>query len=99
MPGAGGDAQRLEDLSPLRDQSAGLLQVVRRYEQGGLAALRDGSSRPHVSPRATTVEVVGKTMYLRQTYHSARTRSPCTSSDTTTSSESPSGIWRIPEAP
>jgi transposase-like protein len=42
---------------------------LRRYEQGGFDALRDRSSRPHVSPKATRVEVVGKIIYLRQTYH------------------------------
>ncbi len=42
---------------------------LRRYEDGGLDALRDGSSRPHVSPNATQAEVVGKIVYLRQTYH------------------------------
>jgi transposase-like protein len=42
---------------------------LRRYEDGGLEALRDRSSRPHVSPKATRVEVVGKIIYLRQTYH------------------------------
>lgn len=40
-----------------------------RYEEGGLDALRDRSSKPHVIPRATRVEVVGKVIYLRQTYH------------------------------
>jgi transposase-like protein len=38
---------------------------LRRYEDGGLDALRDRSSKPHVSPRATRVEVVGKVIYLR----------------------------------
>lgn len=42
---------------------------LRRYEEGGLEALRDRSSRPHVSPKATRVDVVGKIIYLRQTYH------------------------------
>lgn len=31
--------------------------------------LRDRSSRPHVSPKATRTEVVGKIIYLRQNYH------------------------------
>jgi Homeodomain-like domain len=42
---------------------------LRRYEAGGIAALRDRSSRPYVSPTATQAEVVGKIVYLRQTYH------------------------------
>ena len=41
-----------------RDRAAGLLQWLRRHEAGGVAALRDGSSRPHTSPNATQVEVV-----------------------------------------
>src|SRR3970282_233660 len=42
---------------------------LRRYEEQGLEALRARSSRPHYSPNATTAEVVGKIMYLRQHYH------------------------------
>ena len=42
---------------------------LRRYETGGPEALRDGSSRPHVSPRTTPAEVAGKIVYLRRTYH------------------------------
>ena len=42
---------------------------LRRYEAGGVAALRDGSSRPHTSPDATQAEDVGRIVYLRQTYH------------------------------
>ena len=29
---------------------------LRRYEAGGITALRDGSSRPHTSPRATSAD-------------------------------------------
>jgi len=36
-----------------------------RSRAGGIAALRDGSSGPHTSPRATSAEVVGKVLYLR----------------------------------
>ena len=38
----------------------------RRYAQLGEAGLRDRSSRPHRSPRATREDVVGKIVYLRQ---------------------------------
>ena len=41
----------------------------RRYEEFGVEGLRDRSSRPHVSPKATREEVVGKILYLRQNYH------------------------------
>jgi len=42
---------------------------LRRYEEQGLERLRDRSSRPHQSPNATNAEVVGKIVYLRQSYH------------------------------
>ncbi|MBA2311959.1 MAG: hypothetical protein H0V97_04060 [Actinobacteria bacterium] len=35
----------------------------------GIAGLSDRSKRPPVSPRATRSEVVGKIVYLRQSYH------------------------------
>ena len=41
----------------------------RRYEEHGEEGLRDRSSQPHRSPNATSTEVVGKIMYLRQHYH------------------------------
>lgn len=42
---------------------------LRRYEQFGVEGLRDRSCRPHISPSATRLEVVGKIIYLRQHYH------------------------------
>ena len=39
-----------------------------RYEELGEEGLRDRSSRPHHSPRATKSEVVAKIVYLRQHY-------------------------------
>lgn len=42
---------------------------LRRYQEKGLEGLRDRSSRPRVSPNATSAEVVGKIIYLRQHYH------------------------------
>ncbi|HEX6580450.1 MAG TPA: helix-turn-helix domain-containing protein [Actinomycetota bacterium] len=42
---------------------------LRRYEEQGLEGFRDRSRRPHVSPNATRAEVVGKIVYLRQSYH------------------------------
>jgi transposase len=41
----------------------------RRFDELGLEGLRDWSSRPRVCPNATRTEVVGKIIYLRQTYH------------------------------
>ena len=42
---------------------------LRRYPADGLDGLRDRSSRPHTSPRATQAEVVEKILWLRQQYH------------------------------
>jgi transposase InsO family protein len=42
---------------------------LRRYEEHGEDGLRDRSSVPLNSPNATSAEVVGKIMYLRQHYH------------------------------
>ena len=41
----------------------------RRYVPLGKSGLRDRSDRPHHSPRATSEEVVGKIVHLRQNYH------------------------------
>jgi transposase-like protein len=41
----------------------------RRYLKLGDAGLRARSSRPHRSPRATREDVVGRIVYLRQSYH------------------------------
>ena len=42
---------------------------LRRYREQGVDGLRDLSRRPHHSPNATHVDVVGKILYLRQNYH------------------------------
>jgi len=68
---------------------------LRRYEAGGLASLRDGSSRPHTSPRATKTEVVGKIVYLRQTYHFGPHKIAMYLKRYHDLEVSPSGIWRI----
>ena len=41
----------------------------RRHATHGAAGVGDRSRRPHQSPRATSTDVVGKILYLRQTYH------------------------------
>lgn len=41
----------------------------RRYKQQGTDGLKDHSKRPLHSPRATRTEVIGKILYLRQSYH------------------------------
>ncbi|HEY1346661.1 MAG TPA: leucine zipper domain-containing protein [Streptosporangiaceae bacterium] len=42
---------------------------LRRYEAGGLAGLKDRSSAPRYSPRATRGEVAEKIVWLRKHYH------------------------------
>ena len=68
---------------------------LRRYDEGGLDALRDRSSKPHVSPRATRVEVVGKIIYLRQTYHFGPHKIVMYLKRYHDLELSPSGVWRI----
>jgi transposase InsO family protein len=68
---------------------------LRRFEDGGLEALRDRSSRPHVSPATTRVEVVGKIIYLRQTYHFGPHKIAMYLKRYHDIELSPSGIWRI----
>jgi transposase-like protein len=41
----------------------------RRYQEEGPDGLRDRSSRPHNSPRATHADIVAKIVYLRSSYH------------------------------
>ncbi|GGN63806.1 hypothetical protein GCM10011579_032520 [Streptomyces albiflavescens] len=40
-----------------------------RYQAEGVEGVRTRSKAPKTSPNATHVEVVGKTIYLRQNYH------------------------------
>jgi transposase-like protein len=47
---------------------------LRRYEEKGAEGLRDMSRRPHHSPNATSAEVVGKIIYLRDYDRRPRTR-------------------------
>jgi len=68
---------------------------LRRYEEGGLEALRDRSSRPHLSPKATRVEVVGKIIYLRQAYHFGPHKIAMYLKRYHDIELSPSGTWRI----
>ena len=58
---------------------------LRRYRSQGPEGLRDRSRRPNVSPRATSTEVVGKILYLRQQYHFGAEKIAMSCSATTTS--------------
>lgn len=66
-----------------------------RYQEQGLEGLRDRSSRPHVSPNATSAEVVGKILYLRQHYHFGPEKISMYLRRYHDLSISPSGVWRI----
>jgi transposase InsO family protein len=67
----------------------------RRYEEGGLEALRDRSRRPHVSPNATKADVVGKIVYLRRNYHFGPHKIAMYLKRYHDVQISPSGVWRI----
>jgi transposase InsO family protein len=57
--------------------------------------LRDRSSRPHHSPSATNAEVVGKIIYLRQSYHFGPGKISMYLKRYHDVCISPSGVWRI----
>lgn len=68
---------------------------LRRYEEQGLEGLRDRSSRPHTSPNATSAEVVGKIMYLRQNYHFGPHKIAMYLKRYHDINMSSSGVWRV----
>jgi transposase InsO family protein len=68
---------------------------LRRYVEKGVAGLEDRSQRPHTSPRATSEEVVGKIVHLRQTYHFGPHKISMYLKRYHELRVSPSGIWRI----
>jgi transposase InsO family protein len=68
---------------------------LRRYQEHGLEGLRDRSRRPHVSLNATRAEVVGKIIYLRQSYHFGPHKIAMYLKRYHDIQISPSGIWRI----
>jgi transposase InsO family protein len=66
-----------------------------RYEDEGLDGLRDRSSKPHRSPNATEVDIVGKIVYLRQTYHFGPEKIAMYLKRYHDVTVSKSGVWRI----
>lgn len=66
-----------------------------RYQEQGPEGLRDRSSRPHNHPNATSAEVVGKIMYLRQHYHFGPHKIAMYLKRYHDVSMSPSGVWRV----
>jgi IS30 family transposase len=67
----------------------------RRYETGGLDALRDRSRRPRSCPHETPTEIVGKIIYLRQNYHFGPTKIAMYLKRYHDVQISDSGVWRI----
>ncbi|HUQ63372.1 MAG TPA: IS481 family transposase [Acidimicrobiales bacterium] len=67
----------------------------RRYEELGEEGLKNRSTRPKVSPRATHVDVVGKILYLRQNYHFGPAKIAMYLKRYHDVAISPSGVWRI----
>ena len=67
----------------------------RRYEELGLAGLRDRSKRPHHCPKATSDEVIGKVIHLRQHYHFGPLKISMYLKRYHDVEISQSGVWRI----
>jgi transposase len=68
---------------------------LRRYREQGVDGLRDLSRRPHNSPNATHVDVVGKILYLRQNYHFGPGKIAMYLKRYHDVEVSQSGVWRI----
>src|SRR5246127_3945639 len=68
---------------------------LRRYQEQGIDGLRDLSRRPHHSPNATHVDVVGKILYLRQDYHFGPAKIAMYLKRYHDVEVSQSGVWRI----
>jgi transposase InsO family protein len=68
---------------------------LRRYQEQGIDGLRDLSRRPHHSPNATHVDVVGKILYLRQNYHFGPAKIAMYLKRYHDVEVSQSGVWRI----
>jgi transposase len=68
---------------------------LRRYPDEGVDGLGDRSRRPHHSPRATHVDVVGKILYLRKNYHFGPGKIAMYLKRYHDVEVSKSGIWRI----
>ncbi len=68
---------------------------LRRYEDEGFEGLKDRSSAPHCSPRATRADVVEKVLWLRQRYHFGPARIAMYLHRYHQVTISPSAVWRI----
>jgi len=68
---------------------------LHRYEELGEEGLRDRSSRPLRCPHETPADIVGKVVYLRQSYHFGPRKISMYLSRYHDVAISPSGVWRI----
>jgi transposase InsO family protein/transposase-like protein len=68
---------------------------LKRYEEEGFEGLKDRSSAPHKSPKATQAEVVEKILGLRQRYHFGPGKISMYLQRYHQITISPSGVWRI----
>jgi transposase InsO family protein/transposase-like protein len=68
---------------------------LRRYVEKGVPGLEDRSRRPHRSPQATSTEIVGEIVHLRQTYHFGPQKIAMYLKRYHELAVSTSGIWRI----
>jgi transposase InsO family protein len=68
---------------------------LRRYQADGPEGLRPRSRRPMTSPNATHTEVVGKILYLRQSYHFGPAKIAMYLKRYHDITISNSGVWRI----
>ncbi|MEX0874079.1 MAG: IS481 family transposase [Actinomycetota bacterium] len=67
----------------------------RRYEESGVSGLSDRSRAAHHRPHATSTEVVGKIVYLRQHYHFGPQKISMYLKRYHAIDVSTSGVWRI----
>ena len=92
----GGHGQRSHDVPLLRDQPAELLRVEAPLRRAGAPT---GSGTVHVAPRPARRPLMwrwsARSCTCARTTTSGRPRSRCTWPATTTSTISPSGVWRI----
>ena len=68
---------------------------LRRYQEKGLAGLHELSRRPHSCPNATSSDVIGKVIHLRQNYHMGPAKISMYLKRYHDVDVSSSGVWRI----
>lgn len=97
VPRRGTDCQRCDNTPPVVGISRQTFdKQPRRYEEQGIEGLQDRPPRPHHSPNATSAEVVGKIVHLRQSYHFGPHEIAMYLNRYHDISMSPSDMWRVP---